>query len=380
MKLYQLEYEIQNTADLETHLSKSFGESEKTEQGTVFENEVTDIFRKKYSYNDDQRKLIEQGIASPIYLMCTVVLGGAVFLRGIGFSVDSTAISIILSVIYTLGGLTLFLSPIFLMNMKPDVFFPDESIYELFQTSFTLPVVFRHQVSVSPVVYLNGLFTLILAAPIIMPEFSITIIPMLILLTIALPLLAQSQINPATNQVLILAVVSTWPFGMTLGNLHIHSQRLSFLEQERSLAIRLEDLLFFIDEIYDSFRILIETPMIRTLTGNLLIVLLLWYFAPKGILSLIDEKNVYNISPLVSDQLFFRIGVCSMLVMYLVFPLYILASHLLGLHIIHFESITEILSIYWALIVIFPLSVIGWLHRAVLNRHMAREFTVSRPA
>lgn len=380
MKLYQIEYEIENTADLETHLSKAFGEPEKTKKGTVFENKNSEIFNKKYIYKDSQEKLIEQCFASPIYSICTVVLGGAVFLQGIGSSIDSTSISMTLSILYSLGGLTLFLSPIFLSNVKPNAFFPDESIHELFQTSITLPVVFRHQFSLSPVVHLNGLFTLILAAPLIMPELSITITPVLILLTVALPLLARSRTNPATNQVLILAVISTWPFGMTLGNLHIHSQRSIFLQQEQSLIMWAEDLHFFTDEMGDTLRTLIETPIIRTVTGSLLTILILWYLAPKVILSIIDNEDIYTISPLISDQLFLRFGVCLMLVMYIAFPLLILVSHPLGFQIIHFESITEILSIYWVLIVIFPLSVIGWIHSNHReNNHLRKLIQSNEP-
>lgn len=373
MKLYQLEYEIQNKADLETRLSNSFGEPEKTDQGIVFKHKPIDFFRKKYIYNDNQRELIEQGIVSPIYSICTVVLAAVVFLRGIGLSIDSTAISISLSVIYTLGGLTLFLLPVFLMNIKPDVFFPDELIHELFQTSSTLPVVFRRQVSVSPVVYLNGLTTLILAAPIIMPRLSITIIPLLIILTVALPLLTRSWMNPATNQVLTLAIWSTWPFGLTLGNLQIHSQRPSFTEQEQQVLMAMETLPFFTDEMGGAVPIFVETPVIRLIIGNLLFVLLLLYLTPKAISSIIDEKDVYKTSSLITDQLFLRLGVCSILVTYLAFPLFILVSYLLGFHIIHFEFITEILTIYLPLIVIIPLSVIGWIRSNRKEKNQIRE-------
>ena len=377
MKLYQIEYEIQNVADLETRLSKAFGEPEKTEQGTVFENEISWIFNKKYVYKDSQEKLIEQCFASPIYSICTIVLGGVIFLQAISSSGDSPLISMTLSILYLVSGLTLFLLPILLSNVNTNALFPDESLQKVFPTSMILPVAFRHRFSLSPVVYLNGLFTLILAAPLIMPELSMTVVPVLILLTVALPLSARSRKNPATDQVLILAVMSTWPFGVTLGSLHIHSQRSSFLEQERSFIMWAENLHFFTDEMGDTLRALIETPMILTVTSSLLMILMIWYLAPKVIRSFIDNEGVYTTLPLISDQLFLRFSVCLVLATYIVSPLLILTSYSFGFHIIHFESITEILSIYWVLIAIVPLSVIGWIHNNYQRKKHFQELVQS---
>ena len=123
----------------------------------------------------------------------------------------------------------------------------------------------------------------------------------------------------------------------------------------------MEDLFFFIEGIGDTIWISTGTP-ITMVIGNLLIILLIYYFGPKLILSFAENENKYNVSPLITDQLFLRAGVCMMILAYLALPLFIIISHLLGFHIIQFNSITEILSIYWAVIVVLPLSVIGWIH------------------
>lgn len=378
MKIYSAEYEIQNIADLEARLSENFGTPEKTDQGTVYENKISSVFKKIYIYDDNEKRLIEKCIASPLYLLSTLILGIATCFRIIGFTPESTLISIILSTLYSLGGLTLFLGPIFLSSIQPDAFFPDESTHELFQTPITLPVLFREQFNVSSVVFLNGIFTLILAAPLIMPNFSITVISLLILLSITLPLVARSRLNPATNQVVILAVVSSWPFGLTLGNLHTHAQRSRFLEQEREFASTIESLPIVTHEMSDIIWFIVEDHTIRIVIVNILIISLLLYLVPKLISSAFSTENVYDISSLMTSQIFFRFGVSSLLFVYFTIPLIIFASLFYDLHILQFDFTIDLLIAYWALIVVLPLSVIGWIYTKRREKGQLRDIIDSR--
>jgi Zn-dependent protease with chaperone function len=378
MKIYRAEYEIQNTADLESRLSENFGTPENTDQGVVFENKIDLVFKKIYICDDNQKRLIEQCIASPLYLLSTLSLGIATWSRIIGFTAESTLISTILSILYLLGGLTLFLWPIFLSSIQPDAFFPDESTHELFQTPVTLPVLFREQFNVSPVVYLNGIFTVILAAPLIMPEFSITIVPVLILLGITLPFVAKSRLNPATNQIVILAVVSLWPFGLTLGNLHTHVQRSKFLEQEREFVSMMESLPIVTHEMRDIIWFTVENPIIRLIILNILMVFLLLYLVPKLLSSAISTENVFHLSSLITSQIFFRVGVSSLLFIYFTIPLIIFASLFYRPHILQFDSTIEFIVAYWALIVVLPLSVIRWIYTKRREKDQLRDIINSR--
>lgn len=381
INIYQLEYKIQTTANLEQYLSQNFGEPKETNEGLIFEDNLNGLwgvlFRRHYIYRNGQEKLVEQCTPSWIYLIITFLLGCIALIT---IAVEFTGlIGLIISVLSLPGGIGLFLLPLLLSQRKPNVFFVDKKSYEEFHVGGHLPILFRHNVSVSPVVLFNGLFALILSEPLLVPELIIIVLSLLILSIATLPLLTGSQTNPATNQIIILAAVSVWPFWITMGNLEnlSYAQSSSFPEQGQLITTWAENLHPSIDETFNILFALTETPVTLIAVINLFIVLSLWYLGPKLILFIVKDEDIYEISSLVTDQLFLRLGFTLLLIVYLAFPFLALASHFLELHVIRFKSVTEILAVYWALIVIIPLSIIGWINDRRRQNNRFRQYIQS---